>query len=314
MGRFPASRSIFRRLAEINPDTEEEFKLKFGIVMEGGASRTIFSAGVCEVLMAENIYPDYFVGVSAGVGYGVSYISRQPGRNKEFTRRYMHTPQYMGLKYLLDPKKKCYYNLDFAFGAVPNELIPFDYKTFAEFPGKSEAVVTNIRTGRPEYLEIPPYETDWKTSIASCSLPVLFPPVKIGHNRYLDGGLSDSIPYRHAFEEGCDKVALILTRPRHYTMQDEKAMVIIDWIYRKYPHIVDDMETRAARYNECTKEILKLEKEGKLFIFAPDQELGIKRTEGDWKKLNPVYEEGIYIGRRDIGALKAYLEEENSRQ
>ena len=275
--------------------------------MEGGASRTFFAAGVCEVLMEADIYPDYFIGVSAGIAYGVSYISKQKGRNKEFTMKYMHTSDYMGMQYLLDPKKKSYYNLDFVFGEVPNRLVPFDYKTFAEFPGTCEAVVTNIHTGKAEYLEVPPYETDWKTSIASCSLPVLFQPVRIDGHYYLDGGLSDSIPYERAFAMGCDKVAVLLTRPREYIKKDEKSQYLLSWLYQRYPKVVDCLKNRAREYNACSRRMLELEKEGKLFLFAPDDDLGIKRTEGNWAKLEPVYEEGIYIGRRDIAALKAYL-------
>ena len=148
--------------------------------MEGGASRTIFSCGVTDVFLDEHIMPDYFVGVSAGIAYGVSYISGQRGRNAKFTEEYMHDRRYMGLQHFLNPRTHCYYNVDFAFDTVANKLVPFDYDALAEYPGKVVAVVTNVRTGEPEYKELPPYERKWETTIASCSLPVLFPPVQLG--------------------------------------------------------------------------------------------------------------------------------------
>ncbi len=281
--------------------------MKLGVVMEGGASRTIFSCGVTDVLMDENIYPDYFIGVSAGIAYGVSYLSKQRGRNEEFTRKYMHDPRYMGIRHWLNPKTRCYYNLAFDFDEIPNKLVPFDYDALDAFPGPVLSTVTNIETGEAEYLQVPPHETLWETSIASCSLPVLFPPVEIGGNRYLDGGLADSVPYKKALADGCDRVLVILTRERGYQKGRETGTGIIKFAYRKYPNLVARMEDRAERYNRMSEELFEEEEKGNVFVIAPRQTFGVGRTEGDWKKLEPLYREGIDVMRERMDELKAYL-------
>ncbi len=282
--------------------------MKLGIVMEGGASRTIFSCGVTDVLMDEGIYPDYFIGVSAGIAYGVSYISRQRGRNVEFTQKYMHSPKYMGMRYLLDPKKKCYYNLEFDFDEIPNRLVPFDYGTLAAFPGPVLSAVTNVRTGKAEYLQVPPYEIHWETTIASCSLPVLFPPVKLGHNYYLDGGLADPIPFEKALADGCDRVVVILTRERDYVKKRERGTVVVDFIYQKYPTIVECMKRRAKFYNETTERLFAAEKRGDVFVITPWDTFGVGLTEGDWAKLEPLYLEGVAVMRERMEDLRKYLQ------
>lgn len=282
--------------------------MKFGMVMEGGASRTVFSAGVTEIFMEENIYPDYFVGVSAGIAYGASYISRQRGRNAEFVEKYMGGGKYMGAKYLFKPGNRCYYNLPFAFDKIPNELVPFDYDTFAKFPGKVMAGVTDIRTGESKFLPVSPNDRKWRTIIASCALPILFQPVVIDGVPYLDGGISDSIPYKEAMREGCDKIIVILTREREYRKTDEAAIKYIKYLYRKYPSVIELMKTRAERYNAARAEMAALEKEGKLLIIAPNDTMGVKRTEGSWQKLEPLYREGLEIGREVMPKVKEYLE------
>lgn len=287
--------------------------MKLGIVMEGGASRTIFSCGVADVLLDEGILPDYFIGVSAGIAYGVSYVSKQRGRNADFTEKYMNDKRYMGIRHLLNPKKRCYYNLAFAFDEIPNQLVPYDYDALANYPGDVIAVVTNIETGQAEYKQIPPYERLWETSIASCSLPVLFPPVKLGDQYYMDGGLSDSIPFKKAMEEGCDKVVVILTRERDYIKGEEKAAGLIHFLCRKYPKVVERMKNRSKEYNQCCKEMFELEKQGKLFVIAPRDTFGVGRTEGDWKLLGKLYQEGIDVAKEQMEALKHYLFHEGNK-
>lgn len=281
--------------------------LKFGIIMEGGASRTIFSCGVAEALMEEDIYPDVLIGVSAGIAYGVSYISGQKGRNKEFTMKYMHEPRYMGMHHLLNPKKRCYYNLAFAFDEIPNKLVPYDYEALANYPGRVISTVTNVRTGKAEFLDIPPYETLWETSIASCSLPVLFPPVKLGNQYYLDGGLADPVPWKQARAMGCDKILVIRTHERNYVKKREKGTSLINYVYKNYPEIQKLMRSRAENFNKMSDEILREEEKGNLFLITPRDTYGVKLTEGDWVKLEPLYEEGIEIGREQMPALKRWL-------
>lgn len=287
--------------------------MKLGMVCEGGASRTAFSCGVLDAFLEENLMPDYFIGVSAGIAFGVSYLSKQKGRNLTILEEYMADKRYMGLKYLFDRSKKTYYNIDFVFDEVPNKLLPFDYETFAAYPGVVEAAVTNIHTGKAEYLKVPQSIEMKDTLVASCSLPILFQPVKIGHHYYLDGGIADSIPYKHTLEKGCDKLIVILTRERGYVKTTEKAIRLTDKLYRKYPKIVEAVDTRAERYNQDIKDLEKLEKEGKVFVIAPETTLGVGRTESDPQKLRELYEEGLRIGRERMEDLRRYLTEETDK-
>lgn len=279
--------------------------MKLGITMEGGASRTVFSCGVADALLEEDIMPDYFVGVSAGIAYGVSYISKQKGRNLTIIQKYMNDKRYMGVRHLL--KNRNFYNIPFVFEEIPNKLEAFDYEAFQAFPGKVEACVTNLHTGKAEYLEVPRQDDKFEVLVASCALPILFQPVKVGRRYYLDGGIADSIPYKHAIEEGCDKNIVILTRERGYVKKSERAGNISIKLYKKYPNIVEDLKTRPERYNACMEELLEKEKAGEVFVIAPETTYGIGRTESNPEKLTKLYEEGYNQAKRQMKDLKRYL-------
>jgi predicted patatin/cPLA2 family phospholipase len=282
--------------------------MKLGITMEGGASRTYFSCGVTDALLEENIMPDYLIGVSAGIGYGLSYLSRQKGRNLTIAKKYGQDKRYMGPRHLLHRSNRSYYNIPFVFDEIPNKLVPFDYEEFERFPGKAVATVTNIHTGKAEYLEVKGSDTKFQVLVASCALPVLFQPVKIGKKYYLDGGLSDSIPYQQAIKEGCDKNIVILTRERGYIKKRERAAKITERFYRRYPKVVESIKNRPREYNDCMQELLAAEKRGDVFIIAPETTLGIGRTEANSKKLELLYEEGYRQAREQMSDLKKYLE------
>ena len=275
--------------------------------MEGGASRTAFSCGVADGLLEEGILPDYFIGVSAGIAYGVSYLSGQKGRNRRIIEEFMPDKRYMGLRYLFNRNMKSFYNIPFVFEEVPNKLLPFDYEAFAAYLGEVEAVVTNIKTGRAEYLPVPRDDKEFRVVVASCALPALFQPVKVGNRYYLDGGVADSVPYKRALKKGCDKVIVILTRERDYVKKTEKSIHTISKLYRHYPRIVERLKRRAEDYNQCMKELYQAEKEGKVFVIAPESTLGVGRTEASPKKLLALYEEGYYQAKENMHALQLYF-------
>ena len=136
--------------------------MKSGIVFEGGASRGLFSCGVMDALLEEKIFADYVIGVSAGIAYGTTYVSGQIGRNLELSTKYMHDKRYMGFHHLLNPKKRSFYNMDFAFREIPEKLVPYDFEAFRQSPAKAVATLTNIHTGKPEYFVLPKEnEKDW---------------------------------------------------------------------------------------------------------------------------------------------------------
>lgn len=281
--------------------------MKLGMVFEGGANRTIFSCGVMDVFLEEELMPDYLIGVSAGIAYGVSYLSKQKGRNLEVMQKYMADKRYMGVRHLFNKSEKAYYNTKFVFDEVPNQLLPFDYETFEAYEGTVEAAVTNIHSGKAEYIEVPRGKDMRDTLVASCSLPVLFQPVKIGRRYYLDGGIADSIPYEHALEQGCDKLIVVLTRERGYVKGEEKAIRLTNSLYKKYPNIVDALTHRAERYNASMEKLRELEQQGKVFVIAPETTLGVGRTDTDTAKLKRLYDEGYRIAKEQMEALRTYL-------
>lgn len=279
--------------------------MKLGITMEGGASRTVFSCGVADAFLEEGIMPDYFIGVSAGIAYGVSYLSKQKGRNLTIIQKYMNDKRYMGVRHLL--KSRNFYNIPFVFEEIPNKLEAFDFEAFESFPGKVEACVTNIHTGKAEYLEVPRRDDKFQVLVASCALPILFQPVKVGKHYYLDGGVSDSVPYKRAIEQGCDKNIVILTRERDYVKKSERAGNVSIKLYKKYPHIAEDLKTRPQRYNACMEELLEREKAGEVFVIAPETTYGISRTESNPDKLTKLYKEGYRQAKQQMADLKQYL-------
>ena len=279
-----------------------------GLTLEGGASRTVFSCGVLDVLLEEGIIADCFVGVSAGISFGVSYASGQIGRNLRLATDFMPDKKYMSPRHMLNPKNRSIYNLDYVFYEVPEHLLPFDYDAFARYPGKVLAVLSNIDTGLAEYPEVPRGDHKFMYLRASCALPMLFPIITIDGKRYMDGGITDSIPYKKAINEGCDKNIIILTREEGYRKHIERTDEIAAHKFRKYPAFSTALLTRAERYNETIEELAALEKEGKVFIFRPDTTKGIRRTESDRRVLKGLYDKGYAEGKRRISELREYLE------
>lgn len=278
-----------------------------GLTLEGGGSRTVYSCGIMDVLLEEKIIADYLIGVSAGIAFGVSYCSGQIGRNLILASKYMNSKKYSGIKYLFYPKNRSYYNMDYVYDKVPNEELPFDFDAFADFKGEVIATVTNIKTGRAEYLPVPRDDRKFTYLRASCALTLMFPEIELNGEKYLDGGVADSIPYMQAINFGCDKNIIILTRPRDYIKKDEPAMKFAEKAYRKYPEFCKAMKTRAERYNRCISEIKQLKSEGKVFVFTPKSTFNVGRTEGDPVKLKRLYDHGYNHAKWALEDLKRYL-------
>lgn len=271
--------------------------MKTGLVLEGGAFRTIFSSGVCDALLDADLMPDYFIGVSAGIAYGVSYLSRQKWRNLKIVTSYANDPRYVGVGNLFNPRNRSLFGLKFAYEDVPNGLIPFDYDAFEAYPGQVEAVVTNLATGRADYLPVPRRDEHFQVLQASCAMPLLFPIFHIDGQPYLDGGCADAIPYRRAFDMGCDRVVVVLTRERSYLRKSEKTDKLLDRRYRKYPAFLDTMHRRAADYNACREELFELERQGRVLVIAPDDTRGFSRMEKDLTKIRALWQDGYFKGR-----------------
>lgn len=264
-----------------------------GLVLEGGALRTIYSSGVCDGFLHAGFQADYVVGVSAGIAYGVSYVSGQEGRNLEIVTRYARDERYMGAGNMLRRRNHySYFGLDFVYDDIPNVLIPFDYDAYNAFEGMVEAGVTNLLTGKTDYYTMDCTDRQLILLRASCAMPLLFPIYKINGKRYLDGGVGDAVPFRQAIKRGCDKLIVVLTRERSYYRRPERLEGLICRYYEKYPAFCQAIRTRAQRYNADRAELLRLEKEGKALIFAPRSTKGFSRTERDLDKIRALWQEG----------------------
>lgn len=283
--------------------------MKTGLVLEGGALRAIFSSGVCDALLEGNVLTDYFVGVSAGVAYGVSYLSRQPRRNLEVVTRFAPDKRYMGINNLLDKDNRSYFGLEFSYHTIPKQLVPFDYEALAAYPGQAEAVLTNLYTGRADYLPIPRDDDPEKVIQATCAMPLLFPIYHIQGQPYLDGGIADGIPWKRALEQGCDRVIVVLTRPRGYLRKPDKALKLIRRTYEEYPEFVKLMEHRHELYNESRAALFQSEQQGKVLVIAPDSTLGVKRTERNTEKLRLLWGAGYEMTANRMDEIREYLKE-----
>ena len=281
--------------------------MKTGMVLEGGAVRTIYSTGVCDALLTRSLMTDYVIGVSAGIAYGVSYVSRQPRRNLDIMVNYINDKRYMGMGNLLRRDNRAYFGLEFVYSTIPNQLVPFDYDTFAAYPGEVEAVVTNLDTGAAEYFPLDRRDDKFKLLQATCALPFLFPVFHIQGRPCMDGGAADAIPYERAFAKGCDRVIVVLTREREYVRRPEKLQPLIDLAYRKYPKFCDTMRRRADAYNEARQKLFRLEREGRALVFTPTSTEGFHRTERDVEKIRALWQDGWDQGMARLDEAEAFL-------
>ena len=272
------------------------------LILEGGTLRPIFSAGVMDALLDNNITFPYCIGVSAGITNGVSYLSKQKGRNLEIIMKYRNDKRYLGYGNFL--KCKSLFGLDFVFDEIPNKLVPFDMDTYKKYPGKVLVGVTNAKTGETEYLD--GKELDDKATLlrATCAIPIFFPVIKINNNEYYDGGLCDPIPVRKAIEDGNKKHLIILTQPTGYRKELSKKNVFVSkMLSNKYPNLKDAFLTRHENYNATVKFCEELEKQGKAIILRPDYKL--ESFEKDTNKLQSNYQHGYEMAIKHLDKIKS---------
>ncbi len=278
-----------------------------GLILEGGANRTYYTIGVLDAFLDYGVEVDMMVGVSAGIANGLSYISKQRGRSLEIGLKYIPDKRYMGFKYFFKKGNGSYYNRDFIFNDIPNKFLPFDYEEYDKFNGSVYAVVANLESGKPEYIEIESTDISWTAVQASCALPFMFRPIKIDNKKYFDGGCTDPLPVKFAFDKGCDKVIAITTRELSYKKESESDVNLSAFMYRKQKAFADALRVRSEVYNESREYMFKKEKEGKAFVFAPKNTDGWKRTEKSPEKLKMMYDEGYSDGLKRMDELKNFI-------
>ena len=271
------------------------------LILEGGTLRPIFSAGVMDALLDNNITFPYCIGVSAGITNGVSYISKQKGRNLEVVTKYRNDNRYLSYRNFL--RCKSIFGLDFVFDEIPNNLIPFDMDTYRKYPGKVLVGVTNAHTGKTEYLNGKDLDDKAPMLRATCAIPLLFPVIKINGKEYYDGGLCDPIPIKKAIADGNTKHLIVLTQPKGYKKElSKKNILVAKLLNKKYPNLKTPLLNRHNHYNETVKFCEQLESEGKVLILRP--EYNLDSFEKDINKLKSSYDHGYNLTINHLSEIK----------
>lgn len=280
-----------------------------GLVLEGGAMRGLFTAGVIDVLMENGIEFPAFVGVSAGAAFGCNYKSRQIGRALRYNKRFCRDPRYCSFRSLF--KTGDVFGAQFCYHEVPNTLDPFDGKAFDENPMAFYLVASDVETGTPFYKKIDHADdTAYEWIRASASMPIVSRVVELDGKKFLDGGVTDSIPLAF-MERQYDRNVVVLTRPRDYQKQPASKLWLYRLTLRKYPNMLRAVRERHLMYNEQRAHVFAQEKAGKAFVICPDKPLEVGRMEHDPEQLQKAYDTGRQTALRQLGALKRFMENDH---
>lgn len=278
---------------------------KTAFVLEGGAMRGLYSAGVLDTFMQKGITTDAIYGVSAGALFGINFKSKQIGRAIRYNLKYVHEKNYMGLYSFITTGDIM--NKEFCFNKLVNELDRFDFETFKNSPIQFYAVVTNIVTGMAEYIKITDARYGLEALRASGSMPFVSKYVEFEGAKYLDGAISDPIPIQKALDDGYDKIVVVLTRPDGYQKHNETMPYKL--FYRKYPNFVKTAINQPNCYNETLKLIKKYEKEGKIIVIRPSKDLKVARVEKNIEKLTAIHKLGVEDCLSNMDRIRNYLEQ-----
>lgn len=279
---------------------------KRGLVLEGGAMRGMFTAGVLDVLMENGIEFHGIVGVSAGAAFGCNYKSRQIGRAIRYNTDYCRDKRYCSLWSLL--KTGDLYGADFCYREIPEKLDIFDTQAYRNNPVEFYVTVTDVESGRPLYYRCDKADSrDLELIRASASMPLVSRIVEVDGKKLLDGGVSDSIPLKFFEEKGFNKNIVVLTQPQGYVKKKNQAISVARIMLRKYPKIIEVMKNRHIMYNETTEYIEEKERMGEILVIRPETALPIKRVEKDPDVLWSVYNIGRDAANKRLEEIKAFL-------
>jgi len=277
------------------------------LVLEGGGFRGMYTSGVLDAFLKNNLHFPYVIGVSAGAAYGISYVSKQFERNRVVNLKYTADPRYMSWGNWI--RKGNLFDWDFVYGEIPNKLVPFDYEALFNATCNFVIGVTNAETGQAEFLSSKQMNKQQLLAAitASSSLPFVSKMAKLNGGTFMDGGLSDSIPIRQALASGYDRAVVVLTRNEGYQKEATKMQWLIKLIYRRYPKLVESLLSRANHYNKTLAELDQLEAEGKVFIIRPQEKMSVSRIENNAKKLDVLYQLGFDETQARFQELMAWL-------
>lgn len=277
-----------------------------GLVLEGGGMKGVYTAGVLDFFLDQGIDFAKCYGVSAGACHLCSYLSKQRGRAYAVVADYLDDPNYWGISSLL--RTGDLFNADMCYRQIPETLNPFDYETYDKNPSKGYAVVTNIETGRAEYIPFGDLHENIRAVRASASLPLVSRNVRIGDSLYLDGGLADPIPLLHSVLDGNRKNVVIMTKEVGYRRKPSKNLGLIRLRYARYPKVYELMKNRHIEYNKTLDYLQEQVNNKTAFLIRPQVKSDVGRIEKDEKKLKALYEEGYEEARRCHRGLMEFLE------
>ncbi len=282
--------------------------MNIGLVLEGGAMRGLFTAGVMDVLMEYGAEFDAIVGVSAGAAFGVNYKSKQIGRVIRYNKRFANDKRYCSVQSLLNTGNL--FNAMFCYHTVPNELDKFDRERYNADKTPFYVVCTDAETGEPVY-HLLDRANDWgfEWIRASASMPLVSKPVKIDGKYYLDGGMSDSIPIEFMIVGGCEKNVVVLTQPRDYIKEKASMLPLMKLSLRKYPYTYDAILHRHIIYNDSRARVFQEEKLGNAVVICPKEKLPIDRVEHDPEVMEKVYQLGRQAAEEKVDELRAFFNE-----
>ncbi|MCM1567854.1 MAG: patatin family protein [Roseburia sp.] len=279
-----------------------------GLVLEGGGMKGLYTAGVLDFFLEKGIEFSNVYGVSAGACHMCSYLSKQKGRARDISIDYLDSKHYCGKESLLFTGD--FFNVEMCYHLIPDYLYPYDNEAFMAYGGKAYSVVTNIVTGRAEYLRVRDMKEDIDMIRASASLPLVSRNVKIKGNYYLDGGISDAIPLQKSVMDGNRKNVVIMTKEEGFLRKpvDQAQLALIKARYLRYPKVAEMMADRHIRYNETVEYLYRLQQNGQAFILRPKKKSEVGRIEKDKEKLLALYQEGYEDAAACQEELLSYLQ------
>ena len=283
--------------------------MKTGLILEGGAMRGLFSAGVIDVMMEHGLTFDVLIGVSAGAAFGCTYKSGQIGRVIRNNTRVARDKRYCSAKSLMTTGNL--FNATFCYHTVPNRLDVFDREAFNASPMVFYVVCTDSKTGLPVYHRCDTADDECFEWIrASASMPLVSKPVVLEGKPLLDGGIADSIPLRFMLKNGCKRNVVVLTQPRDYVKSKPSLLPVMKLSLRRYPNLITAMERRHEDYNRSRKLVFSEEKAGGAFVICPREPLPIGRVEHDPDKMRTVYQLGREAAEEKIDDLRRFVSQQ----
>ena len=280
--------------------------MKTGLVLEGGAMRGMYTAGVLDVLMEHQIEVDGAIGVSAGAVFGCNLKSKQPGRVIRYNKRFCRDPRYASFRSLV--RTGDLYGADFCYHQIPDNLDPFDGKTYRENPMEFYVVCTDVDTGEAIYHRCDTGDaTDVQWMRASASMPLVSQLIRLDNRLLSDGGTADSIPLRYFQSLGYTRNIVILTQPEGYRKKRNRYLPLLRLCFRSHPAIVDALANRHIHYNETLDYIRAEEAAGRVLALRPSRALEIGRVEHDPEKLEAVYQIGRSDAEKKLPEIRAFL-------